>query len=392
MKQCHVCGSHHTSVLAGSDSLKRVTSDCKPMSSVTLLLSCLDCGALVTDTTPEWRRACEEAFADFEVYAQSGGVEEKTFSIDGGATPRSRALSSLLGVSGLPFGGAWLDFGCGNGSFLRQVSGDFPGMAVYGVEYDERHRDAVLRIPGAGGFGTSIDELGSSEFQTISMIHVLQHIENPLPLLAKLASRLAPGGQLLIQVPHIWTNPYVLAVGDNATHFDLSSLKRLVRLAGFDVAWGIEDFIAGELTLLARKPVLSGAAHSEPPTQAPKKASYGTDNSVRHLDLVTSLSVVAQWLTWQRQSHKVLGVFGSSIAGTWAGSCLDFAHDYWVDEDPSRVGRSWMGREIISPSQVGPDDRVVIVLGPTKADRVIARLRAADQPIETLRPPLPLSV
>lgn len=392
MKQCHICDSERTSELTGSDSLKRVTSDCKPMPSGTLLLSCLDCGSLVTDATPEWRRACDDSFSDFEVYAQSSGIEEKTFSIDGVATPRSSVLASLLESRGFTFGGKWLDFGCGNGSFLRQMSGDFPGMTVFGVEYDERHRDTVLGIPGAGGFGTSIDDLGASVFQTISMIHVLQHIENPLSLLTRLVSRLAPGGQLLIQVPHIWTNPYTLTVGDNATYFDLCSLKSLVRFTGLEVAWGIEDFIGGELTLLARKSPVSGVVHSEPLKQALSTVTYGIDNSIRHSELVTSLSVVARWLTEQRESYKVLGIFGSSIAGTWAGSCLEFTHDYWVDEDLTRVGSPWMGREIISPSQVGPEDRVAMVLGPSKADRVIGRLAAADQPIKILKPPLPVSV
>ncbi len=389
MKQCHICRSFRTIELSGSHSLKRVTSDCKPMSSGTLLLSCLGCGSLVTDTTTEWRRACDASFADFEVYAQSNGIEEKTFSVDGSAKSRSSALTSLLEISGLTFGESWLDFGCGNGSFLRQMARDFPGMTAFGIEYDERHRSSVLGIPDAGGFGTSIEDITPIEFKTVSMIHVLQHIENPLLLLKKLVSRLKPGGQLLIQVPHIWTNPYVLAVGDNATHFDLPSLKRLVRLAGLEIFWGVEDFIGGELTLLARKPALSEAGHSEPLTPYHSTAVHETDNSLRHQELITSLSEVAQWLAWQRESHKVLGIFGSSIAGTWAGSCLDFALDYWVDEDLSRVGRSWMGREIIAPSQVGPEHRVVIVLGPSKADRVIGRLKSADQPIEILKPPLP---
>ncbi len=387
MKRCHICGSLQILGLADSDVLKRVSSDCLPMFSATLLLSCLDCGALITDTTPEWHRACAEVYAEYEVYGQSGGVEEKTFSIEGNPTPRSRVLTSLMAASGLALEGAWLDFGCGNGSFLRQVLGRFSGVAGYGIEYNERHRDAVLMIPGARGFGASIDELDLNSFQTISMIHVLEHIENPLPLLETLTSRLAPGGSLLIQVPHIWTNPYVVTVGDHATHFDLPSLKRLIHEAGFDVTWAEEDFIAGELTLLARRPMFSRA---EPKREDLEKVSIKTNNSLRHLDLVTSLGAVSNWLTWQRDTNKVLGVFGTSIAGNWAGSCIGFAQDYWVDEDPSRLGRSWLGREIISPSQVGLEDRVVIPLAPIKADKVVKRLRSGVKPINVLSPPLSL--
>jgi hypothetical protein len=103
------------------------------MFSATLLLSCLDCGALVTDTTPGWHRPCADVYAEYEVYGQSGGVEEKTFSVEGDPTPRSQVLTSLMAASGPPLEGAWLDFGCGNGSFLREVLGRFPGLAGYGV-------------------------------------------------------------------------------------------------------------------------------------------------------------------------------------------------------------------------------------------------------------------
>jgi len=384
VKRCHVCGSLQIFELANSDLLKRVSSDCLPMFSATLLLSCLDCGALVTDTTPEWHRACAEVYAEYEVYGQSGGVEEKTFSVEGDPTPRSQVLTSLMAASGPPLEGAWLDFGCGNGSFLREVLGRFPGLAGYGVEYNERHRDAVLMIPGARGFGASIDELDLNEFQTISMIHVLEHIENPLPLLETIKSRLAPGGSLLIQVPHIWTNPYVVTVGDHATHFDLPSLKRLLRESSFDVTWAEEDFIAGELTLLARRPILSRTGSKQEDSE---NVLVTMNNSVRHLDLVTSLEAVSNWLTWQRETNKVLGVFGTSIAGNWAGSCIGFAQDYWVDEDPSKLGRSWRGKEIISPSQVGSGDRVVVPLAPIKADKVCARLRSFGKGINVLSPP-----
>ena len=133
VKRCHVCGSLQIFELANSDLLKRVSSDCLPMFSATLLLSCLDCGALVTDTTPGWHRPCADVYAEYEVYGQSGGVEEKTFSVEGDPTPRSQVLTSLMAASGPPLEGAWLDFGCGNGSFLREVLGRFPGLAGYGV-------------------------------------------------------------------------------------------------------------------------------------------------------------------------------------------------------------------------------------------------------------------
>lgn len=199
MKKCHVCRVPQGVDLTASKALKRVSSDCLPMfRNPPSLLSCQNCGTLTTDTTLEWRRACKDIYAEYEAYRQSGGIEEKTFMTNGGSTTRSSAITSLLTVGGFDFKGKWLDFGCGNGSFLRLVLGKFEGVEGYGIEFGERNEERVSAIPGVKGFGTSIEDLNCDQFQTISMIHVLEHIENPLPLLKTLRMHLADGGQLLL--------------------------------------------------------------------------------------------------------------------------------------------------------------------------------------------------
>ena len=83
-----------------------------------------------------------------------------------------------------------------------------------------------------------------------------------------------------------------------------------------------------------------------------------------------------------------LGIFGTSVAGTWAGSCLDFAHDYWVDEDPSRLGMTWMNKEIVPLSQVNVEDLVVVALAPIKVQSILKRLRSDSKTLNLLSPPL----
>jgi hypothetical protein len=178
----------------------------------------------------------------------------------------------------------------------------------------------------------------------------------------------------------------VITVGDHATHFDLLSLKRLIQAAGFDVLWAAEDVIAGELTLLARKSLASGL---EDPSRV-LGSQVETDFSVRHFFLVESLEHVAGWLTLQRESHQILGIFGSSIAGTWAGSCLNFTHDFWVDEDLSRDGRYWMNRKIVNPSQARSEDRIVLPMAPMKADGILQRFKTGDEALNIACPPLPM--
>jgi len=137
---------------------------------------------------------------------------------------------------------------------MRAVGRRLEGQRLIGMEFDTQGRVEILRIPGVVDLVTSWDNELASNLRVVSMIHVLEHIENPTTLLANAYESLAAGGLLLVQVPHFWTNPYVFLVGDHATHFDPHALKWLVESIGFEVEWFQADLVPGELTLVARRP------------------------------------------------------------------------------------------------------------------------------------------
>ena len=109
-----------------------------------------------------------------------------------------------------PFaGGRLLDYGCGDGTFLGllQASGAPPALAV-GAEIDPRVVvDCAAPVRGscqACGSWTSprsdrADEAGA--YDAIFCMEVLEHVDDPLPLLADFERLLQPGGTLVISVP-----------------------------------------------------------------------------------------------------------------------------------------------------------------------------------------------
>jgi hypothetical protein len=80
------------------------------------------------------------------------------------------------------------------------------------------------------------------------------------------------------------------------------------------------------------------------------------------------------------------GLFGSSIAATWLCAVLGDRVSFFVDEDRHRVGRSQMGRPILSPDSAPPDAIVYIGLAPQIADRIAARL---GNTLKLRQPPSP---
>ncbi len=133
-----------------------------------------------------------------------------------------------------------LDVGCGTGSFLYRHS-DL-GWETWGVEMSpqaaEVARRAGLKVI-VGGFESA--DLPRGYFDLIVMMHVLEHLEDPVAGLSSLRPLLAPGGQIMIEVPNadswglrLWgTYWYFLDLPRHFSHFGRGDLTRLASVTGY---------------------------------------------------------------------------------------------------------------------------------------------------------------
>ena len=386
---CHACGNGTVHPLVVSGNLPRITSDCVPVPGLQELGICQHCWTVVTSTSDDWRSLCADIYASYSAYRQAGGTEDAVFFADGQALGRSSRIVSLVMDHLRSQSGRWLDFGCGNGTFLKVLGRSLPEMDLIGMEYSDLNRTQVMDIEGVSGFCTTWDDALTDDLDVVSFIHVLEHIENPRGLLEHVARHLAPDGRLVIQVPHIWSNPYMLAIADHATHFGPGSLSSLVSSAGFEVDWVAVDVVPGELTLMARRPTVIeiGASVSPSTSQDQENRALGVPQVAAAQELVDALGCVIPWLHEQRDVAQPLAILGTSIAGTWAASALEFSHDYWVDEDPSRQGRTWHSRPVLDISALPPGTAVLAVLAPAKARAAVTRLSRQRSDIRFIAPP-----
>jgi hypothetical protein len=78
------------------------------------------------------------------------------------------------------------------------------------------------------------------------------------------------------------------------------------------------------------------------------------------------------------------GIFGTSIAGTWLAAALGDAVAFFVDEDPHRIGREYMGKPVLAPQAVASGSTVFLALAPTLAQAIGRRL--SQYPLELVVP------
>lgn len=93
-----------------------------------------------------------------------------------------------------------LDFGCGNGGFLRRLK-EQKMANVVGVELDQDARKHLLN-EGINVY-ESIDMIDPSvKFDIITMFHVIEHLEEPDKIMRMLREKLVDNGLLVVETPN----------------------------------------------------------------------------------------------------------------------------------------------------------------------------------------------
>lgn len=365
---CGVCACTQLVELEAYRRFKRVTSDCRSWPAGGRLCVCAVCGAVQTPADEVFRREIDEIYRGYEIYDQSEGAEQAVFdNISGAAASRSgRLLERLLLHRPLGRSGRMLDIGCGNGSTLSAFHKLRHQWSLTGTELSDKYRSKVEAIAGAGSLFTCAPADVPGHFELISLVHVLEHVIAPVKFLADLRSKLAPDGLLLVELPSYRANPFELLIADHRSHFDPTSIGSVVQRAGFGIELMSDEWIAKELTVLAK-----AADENEP--------LLGNDTS--HINqVVDAVKTKLAWLggvvrmAGELCNTKILGLFGSSIAATWLDAELDQKTAFFVDEDPLRVGRSWRGRPILHHRQVPSGSDLFIPLPGPMAAQVAKRL------------------
>ncbi len=119
----------------------------------------------------------------------------------------AKELSGVLRHNG-PSRPKVLDVGCGYGIFLRVLRDQMSGVEVYGIEVDPKVCErASINLDGAPVYCVDLKEDTSpvprNYFDAITLLDVIEHLEDPRIYLMRLAECIKPHGYLLLSTPNI---------------------------------------------------------------------------------------------------------------------------------------------------------------------------------------------
>jgi 2-polyprenyl-3-methyl-5-hydroxy-6-metoxy-1,4-benzoquinol methylase len=356
---CHLCGGvlHPGS---GFSDLIRVTSDSRPWRRGGAVARCLICGAVQKPVDAGWQQECAEIYGSYSIYHQSEGREQPVFDKGGQATPRSHRLAaSLAQHHDLPARGRLLDVGCGNGAFLAAFGAVNKGWRSVGVEVNDRYRTEVEALPGVERLHVGDVDGVDGRFDLIALIHCLEHVPGPADFLRKLSARLAPGGAIFVQVPSFRDNPFDLLIADHCTHFTRQTLTAVAAEALGGSRCQVDQWVSRELSLVIRR------ESSDVPDTPPEDPAEALQDAIATLRTMRDGAKAAP---------GPVGIFGTSIGGTWMAAELGAQAAFFLDEDGERVGRKHLGLPILSPSQpLPPHAGVSIPLPVAVAETIMGR-------------------
>jgi SAM-dependent methyltransferase len=339
----------------------------------------MDCGAAQKPANAQFLDETTAVYNAYAIYHQAEGAEQVVFDQEAGlpASRSGRLIEQFFKYTALPNNGRVLDVGCGNGAMLRAFSGVAPGWRLAGTELTAKYRSDIEAIPNAESLHVGpVDDVAGT-FDVITLIHTLEHMVEPVSVLRSLASKLKPRGVMLIEVPHHVDNPFELLIADHRSHFSIATIEKALSQAGYASLLVATDWVAKELSVVAQ----------------PLPGSLAQDVA-QSIEPNTAKNVVEQRLGWLRRvadaAHNYarnapFGLFGTSIAGTWLAAELGDRVDFFVDEDPNRIGKNYLGKRIIAPADVSAGATVFVAMPPTVALSICGRLARAG--VAYLPPP-----
>ncbi len=136
-------------------------------------------------------------------------------------------------------GKTWLDFGAGEGELVRMMAPKAKLAHAFELNAAQTARMRAKGIPALDNWRA----LEAGSLDVLTLFHVFEHLPQPVELMQELATKVRPGGAVIVEVPH--ANDFLIKSldCDAFKHFSFwsehlvlhtrASLEALLRLAGF---------------------------------------------------------------------------------------------------------------------------------------------------------------
>ena len=249
VKKCNICNSDNSTFLFyGCDRLHKVNK------TLFKIERCVDCGLVYLYPQPTLEELKKYYPSDYGPYGDGSYVLKydsfsklikKSFHflrsyLSKFFFKKSKEIKNDATIK------RFLDFGCGNGSYLERMRILHPNWELHGFDNSE----FALKKTSSKGFKVHSGDLITSDlpneyFDTIYLSHVIEHLHDPKATMTRIFNLLKIGGEVIVITPNFDSiaaklfGTYWFAL-ESPRHLFLFSTKTLSRLL-VDIGFEIKD-------------------------------------------------------------------------------------------------------------------------------------------------------
>ena len=263
-----------------------------------------------------------------------------------------------------------LDVGSNRGSFARAFLETAPEARIVAVEPDERVADAARDLERTELIVSRIEHaaLESNRFDIVHSCHTIEHLAEPMRVLADHWRVLKPNGLLVLDAPNI----AIIESGDiieewfidkHLYHFSVRTLMRMVTAAGFDIVSAPDPKDRENLLIVARKSKVGhGVRESDPleVSEAERLMAEYISARARNLSALTAMAAEIAALAPRRVAMWGAGrLFDTLVThGQFAPEMLSLLIDKHLK---AHVGTRY-GCALAEPEELAHADPGVVVV------------------------------
>lgn len=286
----------------------------------------------------------------------------------------SKILKNKLKLNSIK-NGNFLDVGCGAGYFVKSFKKNLKNWNIYAHDLTDLNKKLVLKNKIKNFFTGNLSNI-NERFHIISLNHVLEHLTQPFDIFKQLHNLLMPNGYLVLRLPNAKIVHTDLIMLDHCSHFTIESIRNLLKISGFKVHKILNNINPIELFVIAKK-------------------NNGMEKKIIKNSKKEVFNVINQ-LMWPAEickkikrdnSKKRLGLFGVGTSSFYTYAVMKKKIKFFVDEDTSKIGKKYHGKNIYALKNTPENARVYIGVHNRKfAKKIKLRLEKKFKKIEFIVP------
>ena len=370
--RCRVCGNELGPPIYASPT-PAITSMATIVDVPTSVHACAVCGHCQSGALPDLAAFYD---TDYKISLASEDHDQVYEVRDGKPVFRTdRQAEVVIDLVAMDPAAKILDYGAAKASTLRKIIARRPDASPHVFDVSEDYRPHWASWLASDACATyEIPARWHGRFDVVTAHYVIEHVGDPIGVLAQLRTLLAPRGKLFFSVPDWTQNTGDLLVVDHCNHFSETS----IRTAAWRVGLSVDTIKTGELPgAFVVVCSASDAALRPANDKAESEFQQARATCAFWADAIAQLETSAA-----PRRDRPAAIFGVGFYGTLVHSRIgkQVPMSCFLDNNPHAWSLQHFGLPVRPPAEMPRDIRTVFVgLNPGKARAIAAQTPALNR-------------